>query len=539
MTIPEFDAGVFNYASRRELVYGKKGMVATSHPLASQAGLEILKKGGNAIDAVIAAAAALTVVEPGSNGIGGDSFSILWKDGELHGLNASGHSPKQLTRDNLIEKGHQEIPTHGIDPITVPGVPAGWVELNKKHGKLPLKEILEPAAKIAEEGFPVSNVVSNAWKRTFNILKKKLEQFPELETWFETFAPEGHPIEPGEIWASKGHARTLRLIGETDGEAFYNGEIAEAIDRTSEKYQGLIRKEDLKEYKPEWIAPISTNYKGYDIWEMPPNGQGIIALMALSILENLELKGKDDPETIHKQIEAVKLAFSDGQATITDLKHMNETVDKLLSKDYAKSRAALVQKEALDPKPGIRDYSGTVYLAAADEEGNMISYIQSNYMGFGSGVVVPEYGLSLQNRGCGFTMEEGHPNIVGPNKKPFHTIIPGFITKGDQPVGPFGIMGGQMQPQAHLQVISSMIDFHLNPQNALDAPRWHWDEGKKVSIEPEMPLSVIEDLIKRGHEVTIVPGKGLFGRGEVILRNQNGVLIGGTEPRADGYIATW
>lgn len=539
MTIPEFDAGVFHYASRRELVYGKKGMVASSHPLASQAGLEILKKGGNAIDAAIAAAATLTVVEPGSNGIGGDSFSILWKDGELYGLNASGHAPEQLTRENLLKKGHEEIPTHGIDPITVPGVPAGWVELNKKHGKLPLKEVLEPAAKIAEDGFPVSNVVSNAWKRTFKILKKKLEQFPELETWFSTFAPEGHPIEPGEIWSSKGHARTLRLIGETDGEAFYKGEIAEAIDRTSKNYQGFIRKEDLKEYKPEWIVPISTNYKGYDIWEMPPNGQGIIALMALSILENLELKGKDDPETIHKQIEAVKLAFSDGQATITDLKHMNETVDRLLSKDYAKTRAALVQEEALDPKPGIRDYSGTVYLAAADEEGNMISYIQSNYMGFGSGVVVPEYGVSLQNRGCGFTMEEGHPNVVGPNKKPFHTIIPGFITKGNQPVGPFGIMGGQMQPQAHLQVVSSMIDFHLNPQNALDAPRWHWDEGKKVSIEPEMPLSIIEDLIKRGHEVTIVPGKGLFGRGQIILRESNGVLIGGTEPRADGHIATW
>ncbi|WP_208560942.1 gamma-glutamyltransferase [Marinilactibacillus kalidii] len=538
MSLLEFDAGVFHYPSRRELVYGKKGMVASSHPLASQAGLDILKKGGNAIDAAIAAAAAITIVEPGSNGIGGDSFSILWKDGEIHGLNASGHSPKNMTREAVMEKG-EKIETHGIDPITVPGVPAGWVTLNQAHGKLSLEEVLEPAAKIAEEGFPVSNTVSNAWKRTFKILDKKRKDFPELETWFDVFAPNGRPLEPGEIWSSKGHARTLRLIAKTKGEAFYNGEIAEEIDQLSKKYNGFIRKEDLKDYQPEWITPISTTYKGYDIWEMPPNGQGIIALMALSILENIELKGKDDPETIHKQIEAIKLAFSDGQATISDLKHMEETVDRLLSKPYANSRAQLVSQEAKAAKPGLKDYSGTIYLAAADEEGNMISYIQSNYMGFGSGVVVPEYGVSLQNRACGFTMEEEHPNVIGPEKKPFHTIIPGFISKDEQAVGPFGIMGGQMQPQAHLQVISSMVDFHLNPQDALDAPRWHWDEGNKISIESVMPLNIVEDLIRRGHEVTIVPGKGLFGRGQIILRDEMGVLVGATEPRADGHISTW
>lgn len=538
MTIPTFDASAFHYASRRELVYGKKGMVATSHPLASQAGLEILKKGGNAVDAIIAAAATLTVVEPGSNGIGGDSFSILWKDGEMYGLNASGPAPATMTREAILEKG-ETISTHGFDAVTVPGVPAGWATLNKEHGKLSLKEVLEPAALIAEEGFPVSSTVSQAWERTFKILKEKVEKLPELKTWFETFTPDGHPIKPGELWASSGHAKTLRLIGETQGEAFYKGEIAESIDTFSKEYGGFIRKEDLAAYEPEWVTPISANYKGYDIWEMPPNGQGIVALMALSILENIELKSKDDPETMHKQIEAIKLAFSDGQATIADMKHMDETVDRLLSKAYAKRRADLISEEASDPKPGIKDQSGTVYLCAADEEGNMISYIQSNYMGFGSGAVVPGYGVSLQNRGCGFTLEEDHPNTLAPGKRPFHTIIPGFITKGDQPVGPFGIMGGHMQPQAHLQVISSMIDFHLNPQDALDAPRWHWDEKKKVSVEAQMPIRTIEDLIRRGHQVTIVPTKGLFGRGEIIFRDNHGVLIGATESRADGHIATW
>ncbi|WP_232226933.1 gamma-glutamyltransferase [Marinilactibacillus sp. 15R] len=538
MTIPRFDASAFHYASRRELIYGKKGMVASSHPLASQAGLDILKKGGNAVDAAIAAAATLTVVEPGSNGIGGDSFSIIWKDGEMHGLNASGPAPAAMTREAILKKG-ENIAPHGLDSVTVPGVPAGWVALSKKHGKLPLKEVLEPAALIAEEGFPVTSTVAQAWERTFKILSKKVNEIPVLKTWFETFTPNGHPVKPGEIWSSKGHAKTLRLIGETEGNAFYKGEIAEAIDRFSKKHGGFLRKTDLATYQPEWITPIMTNYKGYDIWEMPPNGQGIVALMALSILENIELKSKDDPETIHKQIEAIKLAFSDGQATIADMKYMDETVDRLLSKTYAKERAGLIGQTALDPKSGVKDQSGTVYLCTADAEGNMVSYIQSNYMGFGSGTVVPDYGVSLQNRGCGFTLEENHPNTLAPGKKPFHTIIPGFITKNNKPVGPFGIMGGHMQPQAHLQVISSLIDFHLNPQDALDAPRWHWDEKKKVSVESQMPLRIIEDLIRRGHEVSIVPTKGLFGRGEIIFRDDNGVFIGATESRADGQVAAW
>lgn len=537
MTVPTFDAGAFHYASRREVVYGKKGMVATTHPLAAQAGLEILKKGGNAIDAAIATAAALTVVEPGSNGIGGDSFAIFWKDGKLHGLNSSGPAPALMMREALAEKG-EKIRTHGFDSVTVPGVPAGWAKLNNEHGKLSLSEVLEPAAKLAEEGHPVSSKVSQAWERTFKMFKEKIDELPELKTWFETFTPNDRPVQTGEIWKSEGHAKTLRLIGETNAEAFYKGEIAEAIDAFSKEYGGFLRKEDLASFEPEDIDPISVNYKGYDIWEMPPNGQGIVALMGLAILENFELSGKEDPETVHKQIESLKLAFSDGQATIADLNYMEETVEQLLSKEYAKKRSQLIGDEAIEPKPGVKDQSGTVYLSVADEEGNMISYIQSNYMGFGSGAVVPGYGVGLHNRGCGFTLEEGHPNVVEPGKRPFHTIIPGFITKDGKPVGPFGIMGGHMQPQAHLQVVSSMIDFHLNPQDALDAPRWHWSEGKKVVVEPEMPLHIVEDLAKRGHDISITHKKGLFGRGQVILRDDNGVLIGGTEPRADGHIAT-
>ncbi|MCC5896260.1 MAG: gamma-glutamyltransferase [Alkalibacterium sp.] len=533
-----FNTGLFHYASRRELVYGKKGMVATSHPIAAQVGLDILKKGGNAIDAAIATAATLTVVEPGSNGIGGDSFSIIWKDGQLEGLNASGPSPERLDAEKYLSK-KEAFPTFGINAATVPGVPAGWVALNKKHGKLSLAEVLEPAAQIAEEGFVITETVGQAFKRTFNRFSKEKETHPELESWFEVFAPDGKPMKPMDTLQLKGHAKGLRLIAETKGDAFYKGEIARAIDAFSKTNKGYLRFEDLESYEPEWVDPVSIDYKGHQVWEMPPNGQGIVTLMALNTLKHLTLKGKDHPETVHQQIEAMKLAFADGNLTISDSDTMKVPSSDLLSDSYAEMRAHLIETSALEAEPGIQDASGTVYLATADAEGNMVSYIQSNYMGFGSGAVIPEYGISMNNRAVGFTLEENHVNCLAPGKRPFNTIIPGFITKDNKPVGPFGVMGGHMQPQGHLQVIQSMLDFNLNPQDALDAPRWQWIKGKKVLVEPTMPLSIITDLKNRGHEIEVELEKGQFGRGQIILRTDKDILVGGTEPRGDGSIAVW
>ncbi|MER2040391.1 gamma-glutamyltransferase family protein [Desemzia incerta] len=534
----KYDSGTFHYSSRRELVYGKKGMVSTTHPLASQAGLEVLKKGGNAIDAIVAAAAALTVVEPSANGIGGDSFAIIWYKGEMYGLNSSGAAPELMKREAFQQKG-TEIPRYGLEPVTVPGVPKGWASLINRFGRLSLSEVMEPAAVIAEEGHPVTSKIAEAWERTYQIFSKQLKDYPVLQTWFDTFCPDGKPLQAGDMWSSKGHAKTLREIGATDAEAFYTGWIADEIDAFSKKYDGYIRKKDLEQHQVEWITPLSTAYKGYDIWEMPPNGQGIIVLMALNILEELTLKDKESPDTYHKQIEAIKLAFSDGLHYISDPRSMRTKIEDMLSKEYATSRAGLITKKALLPEPGKFDNPGTVYLAAADGEGNMVSYIQSNYAGFGSGSVVPGLGISLHNRGNQFSLDENHPNVLAPGKRPFHTIIPGFITQNGKPIGPFGVMGGGMQPQAHLQVLSSMIDFQLNPQDALDAPRWQWLEGKKVLVEPQFPYPIIQDLIKRGHEVQIAASPLSFGRGQIILQQENGVLVGGTEPRADGHIAVW
>lgn len=534
----KFDAGAFHYSSRRELVYGRKGMVSTTHPLASQAGLEILKKGGNAIDAILAAAATLTVVEPSANGIGGDSFAIIWYKGKMYGLNSSGAAPQLMAYDVLKQKG-TEISRFGLDPVTVPGVPSGWAALADRFGNLPLSDVMEPAAVIAEEGHPVTSKIAEAWEKSYHMFSEQLDKYPVLQTWLDTFCPDGRPVKAGEMWSSKGHAKTLREIGKTNAEAFYRGWIADEIDAFSKKHGGYIRKEDLAAHQPEWIEPISTSYKGYDVWEMPPNGQGIVVLIALNILEQLDLKGKEHPDTYHLQMEALKLAFSDGLQYISDPRSMTVKLEDMLSKTYAKERAALVNSEALMPSAGKFDNPGTVYLAAADGEGNMISYIQSNYAGFGSGSVVPGLGISLHNRGNQFSLDSNHPNVLLPGKRPFHTIIPGFITQNGEPIGPFGIMGGAMQPQAHLQVLSNMIDFHQNPQDALDAPRWQWLKEKKILVEPQFPYPIVKELLKRGHDIQIANNSGSFGRGQVIIRQKNGVLVGGTEPRADGHIAVW
>lgn len=529
----------YPYASQRTTTFAKNGMVATSQPLAAQAGLEILKKGGNAIDAAIATAATLTVVEPTSNGIGGDAFALVWTKGELHGLNASGPAPKSISIDAVKEKGHESMPTFGLIPVTVPGVPSAWAELSRRFGKLPLTEVLKPAIEYAEKGYPLSPILGKYWKGAYKKYKK-IFTTPEYKGWFDTFAPEGRAPEIGEVWSSQGHADTLRSIAETNAESFYRGDIADKIDEFSKEHGGFISKEDLADYKPEWVQPISVNYRGYDVWEIPPNGQGIVALMALNMLKGFELTEKDSVETYHKQIEAMKLAFADGKKYVTDPEKMSVTSEQLLSEEFAAERRSLIGEEALTPEPGTPPSGGTVYLCAADGEGNMISYIQSNYMGFGSGIVIPGTGIGLQNRGHDFSLDPTHENALEPGKKTYHTIIPGFLTKDGEAVGPFGVMGGYMQPQGHAQVVMNTVDFHLNPQAALDAPRWQWMEGKKVTVEPTFPSHVAQALARKGHQIQVTLDGGSFGRGQIIWRDpKTGVLAGGTESRTDGAVAAW
>ncbi|SDC10146.1 gamma-glutamyltranspeptidase / glutathione hydrolase [Melghirimyces thermohalophilus] len=526
------------YLSQRTTVYAKNGMVATSQPLAAQAGLDMLKQGGNAIDAAIATAAALTVLEPTSNGIGGDAFALVWTGGNLHGLNASGPAPGALDIDSVRRAGYERMPRYGWLPVTVPGAPAGWSELSRRFGKLPLTQVLEPAARYAEEGYPLTPVLAHYWEKGFRTFQDQL-QGEEFASWFRTFAPEGRAPRAGEIWRSADHARTLRSIAETDAASFYAGDLADKIDQFSRQHGGFLRKKDLESYRPEWVDPIHIHYRGYEVWEIPPNGQGLVALMALNILKGMDFGERETAEAYHRQIEAIKLAFADGEAYITEREKMPCSVEDLLSEGYAEERRRQIGTSALTPTVGEPVGSGTVYLAAADGDGNRVSFIQSNFMGFGSGLVVPGTGISLQNRGYTFSLDPHHANVLEPGKRTYHTIIPGFLTKGGRPVGPFGVMGGYMQPQGHVQMMLNTIDFGLNPQSALDAPRWRWVEGKTVEVERGVPDMIVQELIRRGHDIRIATDPGGFGRGQIIWENEHGVLAGGTEPRTDGSIAAW
>ncbi|MDY0294441.1 MAG: gamma-glutamyltransferase [Acholeplasmataceae bacterium] len=525
--------------SIRQVVYAKHGMVATSEPQAAQAGLDILKKGGNAIDAAIAVAAALTVTEPTSNGIGGDNFAIIWHNNQLYGLNSSGPAPKLLSLDTLKKLKLNEMPTHGLIPVTVPGAVAGWAEMSKRFGLLSLKDALRPAIDYAKHGFVVQKTVAESWQRA-NSIYQKLFKDEVYASWFDTFTKNLQAPNQGDLWTLKDHAKTLEEIGDTVGSSFYRGRIADQIDQYSRKYNGLIRKSDLESFKPEWVEPIKVNYRGYDVYELPPNGQGVVALMALNILENFDFKDRSLITTSHRQIEAIKLAFADGLSYISDPKTMETSIQSLLSKNYAWKRSREIKTNAIEPKAGKPIGSGTVYLAVADKDGNMVSMIQSNYMGFGSGIVVPKTGIALHNRGHNFSLNPKSNNVVEPDKRPYHTIIPGFLMKNRTAIGPFGVMGGFMQPQGHVQVLMNMIDFKMDPQEALDAPRFQWVEHKKIWVEPDYNPKLINGLIKKGHEIIIEPRLGQFGRGQIIMRDSiTGVYVGGTEKRCDSTIASY
>lgn len=535
-----FDSLSYRFPSRRTMLVASNGMVATSHPLASQIGIRAMHKGGNAVDAIVAAGAAITMMEPTSNGIGGDCFALIWHKGRLHGLNSSGFAPSALSIDALTEAGLHDIPEHGWPAVTVPGAPAGWAALSERFGTLPFSTLFEDVIRYAEQGVPILPTVGKYWERSYRNYLQTLTG-DHYAHWFSLFAPGGKPPTVGSLWNPRYYAETFKNIADTQSKDFYEGALAEAIVRFSNQTGGFMSAEDLAEYRPLWVDPLSLNYKGYDIWEIPPNGQGLTALIALGILGRDEFgeNAFSDDSRLHRQIEAVKLAFADTRRYVADPDYMDIDPLLLLDEQYVESRRALIEETAQVPLAGRPEPGGTVYLAAADTNGTMVSFIQSNYMGFGSGLVVPETGIALHNRGCNFSVDPDHPNALGPRKRPYHTIIPGFITRQGSPIGPFGVMGGFNQPQGHLQVAMNIIDFHMNPQEALDAPRFRWMEGKKVLIEKEFEIDLLRKLEQRGHEIEIAIDPAPFGRGEIIMTGDDGILFGGTEKRCDGSIAVY
>lgn len=531
-----FDFTHYPYPSRRNVVFAKNGMVCAGNPSAAEAGLSVLRKGGNAVDAAIATAASMPVVEPTGNGLGADCFAIIWYRGKLYGINGSGRSPRSVSIDALKAKGHRKIPSYGIESMNTPGAVGAWIEIHRKFARLPLEEDFAPAIRYAREGYPVSPTVSELWHKDY-LIYSQFQDNCEFQGWFDTFAPKGRALLPGELFQCEDMARTLESIAATEGESFYRGELADQIDAFMKQHGGFLCKEDLADYYPFWVEPISVNYRGVDVWEIPPNGQGITVLMALNILKEFEFSSRESAKTLHLQIEALKLAMSDTAKYVCDPCRMRYSVEQLLSHRYAKIRRDEIGARALEPEAGNPGSHSTVYFCTADKEGNMVSMIQSNYRDFGSGIVIPGTGIALNDRMENFNLDPAHDNALEGGKLPYHTIIPGFLTKGGKALGPFGIMGGFMQPQAHVQVVMNMVDFGLNPQAALDAPRFQWIGGKTVEVEQEIPNHVIRTLQKMGHDVIVQPDPSHMGRGQMILSNEKGILCGATEKRTDGQIA--
>ena len=531
------------YPSQRVPVFGRN-IVSTSHPLAAQAGLRMLWKGGNAVDAAIAAAAAMTIVEPCSNGLGSDAFAILWDGTKLHGLNASGVAPQGWTPEYFRAKCGDDArvpPKRGWDSVTVPGAVSAWVALSERFGSLPFADLLEPAIEIAERGYAVPWVVRQKWA-----MAAALPELTDQPGFAEAFLPNGRAPEVGELFRFPAAARTLRLIAESHGEAFYRGEVAQAIAAHAKAHGGAMTAADLAAWRPEWVDPIGRDYAGHRLHEIPPNGQGIAALIALGILSHFDLAGMkaDGVEAQHLQIEAMKLAFADTYRYVSDARSMEVTPAQMLDDEYLFQRAKLIdRRRAQDFGAGNPVKGGTIYLTAADERGMMVSFIQSNYMGFGSGVVVPGYGVSLQNRGHGFSLRAGSPNVVAPGKRPFHTIIPAFLTKDGKPQMSFGVMGGNMQPQGHLQTLVRLLDFRQEPQAACDAPRWRFNQGLSINVEATMPAATREGLRALGHQVeSFQDSYQDFGAGQFIWRLGDPAVQGyvaASDPRRDGLAAAF
>ncbi len=519
------------FTSGRSAAVGHNGAVCASTPQASLAGYRMLQEGGNAADAAIAMAAALVVTEPTSNGLGSDLFAIICKEGKLHGINASGRAPAAITAEVVRRKGNTTMPLLGWDPVTVPGMVRGWADISGRFGRLGLKKAMEPAIKLAEEGYAVSPVVAYFW----GFAAARLGGY---EGFRRAFMPQGRAPRAGELFRHPELAESLREIGGSNGDSFYKGRLADAIADTAIRDGGYLTKEDLSSHASEWVDPIGVNYRGYDVFEIPPNGQGIVALMALNMLEGHDLSGLafDDPVRVNLIAEALRLAFADAHERVCDQSFRDVPVRRMLDKAYAAERATLISRGRAmeEASTGLPWKGGTVYLCAADSEGMMVSLIQSNYMGFGSGIVIPEHGISLQNRGAGFSLVQGHPNELEPRKRPFHTIIPGFLMKDGAPIGPFGVMGGDMQPQGHVQLISSVVDMGLGPQSGIDMPRFRVSEGRKLHLE--RGLGHIEgQMAAMGYDVSVEKADAMFGGGQMIMRDaESGAYAAGTESRKDG-----
>ena len=518
------------YRSTRLPVFARN-VVATSHPLAAQAGLRLMAAGGNAVDAAVATAAVMTLVEPCSNGLGSDAFCILWDGQQLHGLNASGCAPAAWTPDYFKRKygvDARNLPVRGWDAVTVPGAVSAWVALNQRFGKLSFEDVMAPAIEIAERGYAMPVVVQEKW-----VAAAAVHDLASQPGWAETFLPKGRAPAVGELFKFPAAARALKAIAATRGQAFYVGEIAETLARQAAAQGGAMTVADLAAYQPEWVTPIGQDYRGHRLHEIPPNGQGIAALIALGLLAHFDVAahGVDSVAAQHLQIEAMKLAFADVYRYVADPASMDVTVAQMLDPAYLAARARLIDpRRAQDFGAGNPVKGGTIYLTTADEHGMMVSFIQSNYMGFGSGVVVPEYGVSLQNRGYGFNLDPASANCVAPGKRPFHTIIPAFLTKGGQPVMSFGVMGGNMQPQGHMQTLVRMLDYGQSPQAACDAPRWRVNEGLSINAEAQMDAATAQGLTDLGHKVEVLQDSYQdFGAGQFIWR------LG--DPASDGYVA--
>ena len=528
------------FASRSEVI-GQHGMVATSHPLATQIGIDVLKKGGTAIDAAIAANIALGLMEPTGSGIGGDLFAIVWdaKEQKLFGLNASGPAPQSISLDYFKQQKLAKIPPFGPLPVTVPGAVDGWVKLHEKFGNQSFASLFEPTIDYAKKGHPVTETIAYYLDRSKEIFKQ-YPNFPEV--WMK----DGETMGKGDIFKNPQLANTLEIIAEKGRAGFYEGEVAKTIADFIQAQGGFLTYEDLANFNSEWVEPVSTNYRGYDVWELPPNGQGMVALQILNILENFDVKkmGLFSSDYVHLFTEAKKLAFADRAKHYADPNFSKIPIDQLVSKSYAKERAALIDlaKAAQVDESGIPNGGDTIYLTAADQFGNMISLIQSNYRGMGSGMVPPGLGFMLQDRGELFSLEEGHANVIEGGKRPFHTIIPAFVTKDDKPYLSFGVMGGATQPQAHAQIIINLIDFGYNLQEAGDAPRLVHSgssqptdeimlDGGSLSLEKGFGIAIEEALKEKGHKLQYQ--KGIFGGYQAILI-KDGVYFGASESRKDG-----
>ena len=517
-----------------------RNVVSTSQPLAAQAGLRMLHKGGNAVDAAIAAAAAMTIVEPVSNGLGSDNFAILWDGQQLHGLNSSGVAPAAWNPQYFQRRHDGKMPLRGWDTVTTPGAVAGWVALSQRFGKLPFADLLEPAIELAERGHCVARIVADKWGRQVALLQ-------DLPGFAAAFMPRGRAPLPGEKFVFSEAGATLRKIAETRGEAFYRGEIAAKFAAHAAAHGGSLTAADMAGFQPEWVTPVQKDYAGYTLHQIPPNGQGIAALMALGMLDKMDLGAYpiDSVMSQHLQIEAMKLAFADTYRWVADIRAMTQvTAADLLSDAYLAERAKLIDpRRATDFPHSTPPSGGTIYLTAADESGMMVSLIQSNYMGFGSGIVVPGTGVSLQNRGHGFSLDPSHPNLVQGGKRPFHTIIPGFLTENGKPRMSFGVMGGNMQPQGHLQSLVRMLTHKQQPQTACDAPRWKVATGLAIDCEPTMAPELIQGLRDRGHQVEEHADSYMdFGAGQFIWKQSDDMedgYVAASDSRRDGHAAVF